>query len=219
MIRQLIYWVLLLFVCMGAHAQFRVTAHQEGWDRIPPQAQKDGFWFQQSVLANMDDDTAMEEVMLFGRDNGHYPTFDLFKFYYVIVDNYTREIQYISDEIYVTDKYTLTVEDRNNDGISELYIIISRMGSLRLMSEDIICEPPVATTVSNGAPRVKNLTPNNHEKVYLFYSAYLLRLISLNLLRPEKGDKNDDDRRARWQSLLARCLRGHEADLREQWNV
>ena len=97
--------------------------------------------------------------------------------------------------------------------------IISRMGSLRLMSEDIICEPPVATTVSNGAPRVKNLTPNNHEKVYLFYSAYLLRLISLNLLRPEKGDKNDDDRRARWQSLLARCLRGHEADLREQWNV
>lgn len=40
MIRQLIYWVLLLFVCMGAHAQFRVTAHQEGWDRIPPQAQK-----------------------------------------------------------------------------------------------------------------------------------------------------------------------------------
>ena len=74
MIRQLIYWVLLLFVCMGAHAQFRVTAHQEGWDRIPPQAQKDGFWFQQSVLANMDDDAAMEEVMLFGRDNGHYPT-------------------------------------------------------------------------------------------------------------------------------------------------
>ncbi len=122
MIRRLIYWVLLLFVCMGAHAQFRVTAHQEGWDRIPPQAQKDGFWFQQSVLANMDDDAAMEEVMLFGRDNGHYPTFDLFKFYYVIVDNYTKEIQYISDEIYVTDKYALTVEDRNNDGISELYI-------------------------------------------------------------------------------------------------
>ena len=43
MIRRLIYWVLLLFVCMGAHAQFRVTAHQEGWDRIPPQAQKDGY--------------------------------------------------------------------------------------------------------------------------------------------------------------------------------
>ena len=74
------------------------------------------------IVRNMDDDAAMEEVMLFGRDNGHYPTFDLFKFYYVIVDNYTKEIQYISDEIYVTDKYALTVEDRNNDGISELYI-------------------------------------------------------------------------------------------------
>ena len=208
MIRRLIYWVLLLFVCMGAHAQFRVTAHQEGWDRIPPQAQKDGFWFQQSVLANMDDDAAMEEVMLFGRDNGHYPTFDLFKFYYVIVDNYTKEIQYISDEIYVTDKYALTVEDRNNDGISELYIDYFKDGKFT-----------VDERVSNGAPRVKTLNPNNHEKVYLFYSAYLLRLISLNLLRPEKGDKNDDDRRARWQSLLARCLRGHEADLREQWNV
>ena len=104
MIRRLIYWVLLLFVCMGAHAQFRVTAHQEGWDRIPPQAQKDGFWFQQSVLANMDDDAAMEEVMLFGRDNGHYPTFDLFKFYYVIVDNYTKEIQYISDGKFTVDE-------------------------------------------------------------------------------------------------------------------
>ena len=74
------------------------------------------------IVRNMDDDAAMEEVMLFGRDNGHYPTFDLFKFYYVIVDNYTKEIQYILDEIYVTDKYALTVEDRNNDGISELYI-------------------------------------------------------------------------------------------------
>ena len=57
-----------------------------------------------------------------GRDNGHYPTFDLFKAYYAIVDNYTKEIQYISDEIYVTDKYNLLVEDRNKDGISELYI-------------------------------------------------------------------------------------------------
>mgnify|MGYP006350382285 FL=1 len=60
--------------------------------------------------------------MLFGHDNGHYPTFDLFKAYYAIVDNYTKEIQYISDEIYVTDKYNLLVEDRNKDGISELYI-------------------------------------------------------------------------------------------------
>ncbi|MDB9150252.1 hypothetical protein [Parabacteroides distasonis] len=122
MVRKLIGLVFTLFVCMGIHAQFSVTAHQEGWDRIPPGAQKDGFWLQQSVLVNMDDDDTLEEVMLFGKDNGHYPQFDLFKFYYVIVDDYTKEIQYISDEVYVTDKYELTVEDRNNDGISELYI-------------------------------------------------------------------------------------------------
>lgn len=120
--KKLFYLLLVLGYNLSAQAQFSVTAHQEGWDKIPPQAQKKGFSFQQSVLANMDGDNALEEIMLFGRDNGHYPTFDLFKAYYVIVDNYTKEVQYISDEIYVTDKYNLLVEDRNNDGISELYI-------------------------------------------------------------------------------------------------
>ena len=122
MIRRLIYWVSPTFRLYGRPCPIPGDSPSRGLGPDSPQAQKDGFWFQQSVLANMDDDAAMEEVMLFGRDNGHYPTFDLFKFYYVIVDNYTKEIQYISDEIYVTDKYALTVEDRNNDGISELYI-------------------------------------------------------------------------------------------------
>lgn len=124
--------IILLFVLgctLHAQAQFAVTAHQEGWDKIPPKAQKQGFYFQQSVLANMDGDDALEEVILFGRDNGHYPTFDLFKAYYVIVDNYTKEIEYISDEIYVTDQYNLLVEDRNNDGISELYISYFKDGA------------------------------------------------------------------------------------------
>lgn len=159
MIRRLIYWVLLLFVCMGAHAQFRVTAHQEGWDRIPPQAQKDGFWFQQSVLANMDDDAAMEEVMLFGRDNGHYPTFDLFKFYYVIVDNYTKEIQYISDEIYVTDKYALTVEDRNNDGISELYIDYFKDGKFTVDERGYNLRTTRCSDRIEWNPKSKNIKP------------------------------------------------------------
>lgn len=120
--KKLFYLLSVLAYALNAQAQFAVTAHQEGWSNIPPQAQKPGFSLQQSVFANMDGDDALEEVMLFGRDNGHYPTFDLFKAYYVIVDNYTKEIQYISDEIYVTDQYNLLVEDRNNDGISELYI-------------------------------------------------------------------------------------------------
>lgn len=103
-------------------AEIKVTAHREGWDNIPPEALRQGFYFQKSVLAQMDDDPALEEVMLFGRDNGHYPTFDLFKAYYVIVDNYTKEVEYITDGEYVTDRYELVVEDRNNDGIAELYV-------------------------------------------------------------------------------------------------
>lgn len=120
--KKLFYLLLVLGYSLNSQAQFSVTAHQEGWDKIPPQAQKKGFSFQKSVLANMDGDEALEEVMLFGRDNGHYPTFDLFKAYYAIVDNYTKEVQYISDEIYVIDKFNLLVEDRNNDGVNELYI-------------------------------------------------------------------------------------------------
>lgn len=120
--KKVIYLLLMLGYSLRMQAQFKVTAHQEGWDNIPPQAQKEGFYFQKSVFANMDEDPALEEVILFGRDNGHYPTFDLFKAYYAIVDNYTKEIQYISDEVYITEQYNLLVEDRNNDGISELYI-------------------------------------------------------------------------------------------------
>ncbi len=119
--KKLIFATLALLISTSAQAQFKVTAHQEGWDQVPPAAQKPGFWFQRSVLAQMDDDAAPEEVMLFGRDNGHYPTFDLFKCYYAIVDHYTKEVQYVSD-VFVTDAYSLTVEDRNNDSISELYI-------------------------------------------------------------------------------------------------
>ena len=142
----------------------------------------------------MDDDAAMEEVMLFGRDNGHYPTFDLFKFYYVIVDNYTKEIQYISDEIYVTDKYTLTVEDRNNDGISELYIDYFKDGKFT------VDERGYNLRTTRCYDRIE-WSPESEK------------------FNPQRPWENDDDGRARWQSLLARCLRGHEADLREQWNV
>ena len=107
----------------------------------------------------MDDDTAMEEVMLFGRDNGHYPTFDLFKFYYVIVDNYTREIQYISDEVYVTDKYTLTVEDRNNDGISELYIDYFKDGKFTVDERGYNLRTTRCYDRIEWSPESKNIKP------------------------------------------------------------
>ena len=114
--------VVLGIISLAGHSQIEVTAHHEGWDNIPPEAQRRGFYFQKSVLAQMDDDPALEEVILFGHDNGHYPTFDLFKAYYAIVDNYTKEVQYVTEGEYVTDHFELVVEDRDNDGISELYV-------------------------------------------------------------------------------------------------
>lgn len=122
-----VFLSLLLAVC--AEAQFRVTAHQVGWDNIPPEAVKEGFWFQRSIIAQMDDDPQLEEVMLFGRDNGHWPEFDLFKAYYVIVGTYSKEIKYISPVEYVTDEYNMLVEDMNKDGVSELYITYIKEGS------------------------------------------------------------------------------------------
>ena len=54
--RKLIILLSALVYVIHAQAQFSVTAHQEGWNNIPPQVQKPGFSFQQSVLANMDGD-------------------------------------------------------------------------------------------------------------------------------------------------------------------
>ncbi len=122
--------VLFLFLLVtGADAQFRVTAHQVGWDNIPPEAVREGFWLQKSIVAQMDDDPQLEEVMMFGRDNGHWPEFDLFKVYYVIVGTYSKEIKYVSPVEYVTDEYNMLVEDRNKDGVGELYISYIKDGS------------------------------------------------------------------------------------------
>jgi chitinase len=68
----------------------------------------------------MDDDPSLERVFLFSSDNGHYPYFDIFRLYYAIVDNYSGEVQYISDVVRSTAR-ELMVEDRNADGRSELY--------------------------------------------------------------------------------------------------
>lgn len=129
--KKLTYLLTLLLCCSAASlsAQIGVTRHTEGWDNIPPEAHKRSYYFQRSVLAQMDDDAALEEVMLFGKDNGHYATYDLFKYYYAIVDNYTKEVEYISPEEYCSEAYSLVVEDRNNDGISELYITYFKEGT------------------------------------------------------------------------------------------
>lgn len=123
-----IFIITLLFASFSLSAQIKVTAHQEGWSNIPPEAQKRGYSFQRSVLAQIDDDPQLEEVILFGHDNGHWPEFDLFKFYVAVVGNYDKQVKYISDE-FVTETYNLLVEDRNNDGRNEIYIKYIKDGS------------------------------------------------------------------------------------------
>ena len=118
---KLIFTLMLLCLGTTVSAQFTRTAHQEGWEDTPPEAVRKGFYLQKTILADMDAQPGMEEVLVFGHDNGHYPTFDLFKVYYAIVDHYSKEVKYMSD-VYVNDTYYVKVEDRNADGLSELYI-------------------------------------------------------------------------------------------------
>lgn len=90
------------------------------WDRYPPEAREAGFGFHSSRTVQMDDSPALEEVILFSAHNGHYPYFDLFRNYYVIIDYYTKEIKYTSDIVISTER-EIILEDRNNDGKFELY--------------------------------------------------------------------------------------------------
>ena len=128
MMKRISITFLLMLMPLCLSAQIGVTSHQEGWDRIPPQAQKSGFGLQLSAVAQLDDDPQLEEVMVFGHDNGHWPEFDLFKFYIAVVGVYDKQIKYISGEM-VNDKYNLLVEDRNADGRDEIYISYIKEGS------------------------------------------------------------------------------------------
>ena len=111
--------MLCLFIQAQAQGQY-VTSEPRTWDKYPPEVQKRGFGLHQSEIVQMDDDPAPEEVMLFSAHNGHYPYFDLFRNYYVIIDYYTKQVKYVSDVTISTDR-DLKLEDRNNDGKFELY--------------------------------------------------------------------------------------------------
>ncbi|MDR1343722.1 MAG: hypothetical protein LBJ39_00045 [Tannerellaceae bacterium] len=104
------------------------------WDKYPPEVQERGFGVHKSQLIQMDNDPQLEEVFLFSSDNGHYPYFDIFKIYYVIVDYHTKEVKYKSDVILSTER-TLALEDRNNDEKFELYRRYFRNGSFTVDEE------------------------------------------------------------------------------------
>jgi chitinase len=117
--KNALFSILLSAVVFPAWGQYRVGPARN-WDRFPPQAQEPGFGVYASRLVQMDADPALEEVFLFSRDKGHYPYFDVFCVYYVIVDYYTKEIEYKSGAV-LTSKRELMLEDRNQDGVYELY--------------------------------------------------------------------------------------------------
>jgi len=104
---------------IAARAQYSQSTPR-AWDKYPPEVQERGFGLHASELVQMDDDPAFEEVLLFSADKGHYPYFDIFRRYYVIIDYYTKEVKYKSEITFSTDR-DLILEDRNNDGKYELY--------------------------------------------------------------------------------------------------
>ena len=102
-----------------AQAQYQ-RSEPRLWENYPPGVQQRGFGLHRSQVVQMDNDAQLEEILLFSADNGHYPYFDIFRIYYVIIGNYTKEVKYKS-EILRTTTRSLVLEDRNNDGKSELY--------------------------------------------------------------------------------------------------
>lgn len=117
--KKLFTIVLLFSVSVLAWGQYRISLPRT-WDDYPPELQKPGFGVHKSELIQMDDSPILENVLLFSAHNGHYPYFDLFKNYYVVIDNYSKQVKYISDVTISTER-DLQLEDRDNDGKYELY--------------------------------------------------------------------------------------------------
>lgn len=117
--KKLLLLSLLFFSSACVMAQFKVSTPRS-WNRFPPEVQKPGFGVVTSQVVKMDDGKEDVEVFLFSSDNGHYPSFDIFKCYYAIIGNYSKEVKFTSD-VTLTTTRELNLEDRNNDGIFELY--------------------------------------------------------------------------------------------------
>ncbi|MGJ1536291.1 hypothetical protein ACR784_14830 [Sphingobacterium multivorum] len=112
---------LFAFLCLtkASHAQYQ-TSEARTWDAFPSSVVKPGYGFNQSKVVAMEDGDEDVEVILFAKDAGHYPYFDLFRSYYVIIGYYSKEVKYTSSEV-LSDKRELILEDRNKDGRFELY--------------------------------------------------------------------------------------------------
>lgn len=118
--RRLLFCFAALLLSYTGWGQFATTSLPKTWDQYPSGIQKRGFGLHASQLVQMDSDPGLEDVLLFSAHNGHYPYFDLFKNYYVILDHYSKEVQYTSSVTISTERDIL-LEDRDKDGKYELY--------------------------------------------------------------------------------------------------
>ncbi len=116
--KRLSFILLLWVLSIPALAQYGATPAPG--TQVPDGLVRRGFYLQKSVVAQMDTDPALEEVFLVGHDAGHWPEFDLFKFYYAVVDKASGAIEFTSSE-YLSNRFNLLVEDRDRDGISEIH--------------------------------------------------------------------------------------------------
>jgi len=114
---------ILLLNVLALHAMAQAARNN-----IPESVIRKGYGLQKSAFVQMDSDPQSEHVFLFGHDNGHWPEFDLFKSYIAVVDTKTGEVEYMSDE-FVTDKYNVNLDDRDSDGLAEMYYYYIDMNS------------------------------------------------------------------------------------------
>ncbi len=77
-----------------------------------------GFWYQKNLEVQMDTTPEKESILLYGRDVGHYPEFDLFEYYYII---YRDDVLWKSPK-FRSNEMQIHTADRNEDGIFELNI-------------------------------------------------------------------------------------------------
>jgi len=87
----------------------------------------------------MDSDPALEEVLLFSTEHREYPEQGIYESYYVILDRYTKEVQYRSP-ITVSNDLGIQLEDRDRDGKFELYRKYLKDGSFKLDRKGMLVE-------------------------------------------------------------------------------
>jgi len=118
-LRPCLSFIMLMCFTKIAFPQYQ-TSPERTWDSYPPSVVKPGYGYNQSKVVSMESNGEDVEVILFSRDAGHYPYFDLFRSYYVIIGYYSKDVKYTSSET-LSDRREIILEDRNKDGCFELY--------------------------------------------------------------------------------------------------